>query len=514
MTSLPRLSPDTLGRLAPGLGAEVSLPAEFDRAAAPGIVHLGIGAFHRAHQAVYTERAAAHAGDERWGILGVTQRSATVREQLRPQGGLYGVLELSEGATALDLIGSVRDVAFPGEETARVLSTVAAPTTHIVSLTVTEKGYRRADGGGPNLADPALAYDLDVLAAEIDGRPSDDNEPSRSASGLLLRGLARRHRAGGTPLTVLVCDNLMDNGPTVERLVHRILEVSPAAGATSLLDWIRTSVTFPATMVDRIVPATADAHRRVAESVLGATDAGLVVAEPFTQWVIEDRFAGPRPAWEAAGATLTDHVAPYEHVKLRILNGTHSALAYGGALRGYATIAEAVADPELNDFARALIDEDAIPSLADTGDIDLEEYRESVLERFANGAIGHTTVQIAMDGSQKLPIRMLATARDRLGSGHTPFAIARAVASWMLYVHATSEGTLEVAGRTVELDDPAADRLALAARGPLDGLAARMLDQSGVFPEDLAENLVWRAAVGAAVRDLRAGAPALAGATS
>lgn len=504
MTSLPRLTPSTLDALTQhGLDAAVRPPAPLDRAVAPGIVHLGIGAFHRAHQAVYTERAAALAGDDRWGIVGVTQRSASVRDQLVPQQGLYGVLELSDEATRLDLIGAVRDVLFPAEQTPDVLASIAAPTTHVVSLTVTEKGYRRAAGGGPDLDDPALAFDLNVLAREIDGG-ADASDTSRSAVGLLLRGLVQRWQSGGQPLTVVVCDNLMDNGPQVETLVHAVVDASPAAGAEHLGAWLRASVAFPATMVDRIVPATTDAHRATAAAVLGATDAGLVVAEPFMQWVVQDRFAGPRPAWETAGAQFTENVSAYEHTKLRILNGTHSALAYLGALRGHALIADAVADPELHAFARALIDEDAVPSLGDVAEIDIEGYRESVLARFANAAIGHTTVQIAMDGSQKLPIRFLATARDRLAAGAVPQAIARAVAAWMLYVRAATAGTLEVAGRPVTLDDPLADRLSQLAAGPLESLADRLMDGSGIFPADVAEDDRFRAAVRAAVADLEA----------
>ncbi|WP_062525930.1 mannitol dehydrogenase family protein [Demequina rhizosphaerae] len=508
MTPLPRLDRRTLDSLvASGLDPAVRVPATASRDLATGIVHLGIGAFHRAHQAVFTERAAAATGDDRWGIHGVTQRSASVRDQLLPQGGLYGVLEVSDdgrgrASTVLDLVGSVRDVSYPAEDTARVLATIAAPTTHIVSLTVTEKGYRRAADGGPDLADPALAFDLGVLAHEIDGSATDDREPSRSAIGLLVRALAHRWRAGAEPLSVVVCDNLLDNGPQVEALVHALVAACPAAASSELLDWIRSSVAFPATMVDRIVPATTDAHRRVAERLLGATDAGLVVAEPFRQWVIQDRFAGPRPAWELAGATLTADVTPYEQTKLRLLNGTHSMLAYAGALRGHTMIADAVADPVLHDLARALIDEDSMPSLGPDTGIDLEAYRDSVLERFANAAIGHTTVQVAMDGSQKLPIRLLGIARDRLAAGHVPHAAARAVAAWMLYVRAASSGTLEVGGAPVALDDPAAARLGNAAAGSVDGLADRLLDSSGVFPADLAEDDRWRAAVRAGVTEL------------
>ncbi len=509
MSDLPRLSRETLVALtAQGLGPDVTAPPSPELGAGTGIVHLGLGAFTRAHQAVFTQRAAAVTGDDRWGIHGVTQRSPRVRDALVPQDGLYGVLELAGDSARIDLVGSITDVSFPGEDSTRVVEAIAAPSTHVVTLTVTEKGYRRAADGGPDFSDAGTAHDLAELARELEGHDPRAAAESRSAMGLLVRGLAQRWRGDAEPITVLCCDNLLGNGPQVERVVHGLADACMAPSAGEFLEWLGTHVTFPATMVDRIVPATSDAHRRRAEQMLGATDAGLVVAEPFMQWVIEDNFAGPRPAWELAGATLTDRVGPYEQTKLRILNGTHSALAYAGALRGHATIADALDDPALRDLARALTDEDAIPSLGDDTGIDLPEYRDSVFERFANTAIGHRTVQVAMDGSQKLPIRLLGTARARLDAGKVPAATAAAVAAWMLYVRATASGDLQVAGQAVALDDPLAEPLADAAAGPLGGLADRLLALKAVFPADLAGDDRWRAAVRAAVDDL---APVLAG---
>ncbi|MBO9556090.1 mannitol dehydrogenase family protein [Cellulomonas sp.] len=451
---------------------DVTLPALDPEDLGTGIVHLGLGAFHRAHQAVLTEDAATATGDVRWGILGVTQRSARVADQLAPQDGLYGVLTKGTTETSLRVVGTVRGVAFPGADTERVLATIAAPTTHVVTLTVTEKGYRRATGGGPDLTDPDLAADLAALASGADA-------PARSPIGLLVRGLARRHRADAGPLTVVCCDNLSDNGAVLAALVDAVLAVTP--GARPLRDWVAGSVRFPSTMVDRIVPATAPAHRAEAESLLGLVDEGLVVGEPFSQWVVEDAFAGPRPAWESAGALLTHDVVPYERAKLRILNASHSTLAYLGALRGYATIAQAVADPDLAATVRALVDDDVLPTLAAPPGMDLEQYRDDVLARFANPHTGHTTVQVAMDGSQKLPQRLLGTVRDRLAAGAVPVAAAATIAAWIAYVRAASLGELVVDGRAVALDDPMAAVLAEAARGPHDGLAERMLAVEPVF---------------------------------
>ena len=221
---------------------------------------------------------------------------------------------------------------------------------------------------------------------------------------------------------MVCCDNLADNGAVLAALVAATLDAVPHGDR--LREWVDGSVRFPGTMVDRIVPATTDAHRAEAQSLLGLSDAGLVIGEPFTQWVIQDTFAGPRPAWERVGATLTDDVAPYERAKLRVLNASHSTLAYLGALRGHATIAQAVADPALEATARALVDEDVLPTLVAPDGLDLAQYRDDVLSRFANPNTGHTTVQVAMDGSQKLPQRLLGTVRDRLDSGAVPTAAA------------------------------------------------------------------------------------------
>ncbi len=310
--------------------------------------------------------------------------------------------------------------------------------------------------------------------------------------------LRARHDAG--PLTVVCCDNLADNGAVLERLVAATLDAVP--GGDRLREWVDASVRFPGTMVDRIVPATSDAHRDEAAALLGLRDAGLVVGEPFTQWVVQDTFAGPRPAWELAGATLTADVAPYERAKLRVLNASHSTLAYLGALRGHATIADAVADPDLAGAVRALVDEDVLPTLAAPDGMDLEEYRDDVLARFANPNTGHTTVQVAMDGSQKLPQRLLGTVRDRLAAGATPSAAAVAVAAWMTYVRAATQDALEVGGRRIALDDPMASTLADAAAGPVDTLADRLLGVRAVFGQDLADSTAFRAAVRSAVADL------------
>ena len=494
--TLPRLSASTWAELAArGLPDAVRGPAVDPAALTVGQVHLGIGAFHRAHQAVCTEDAAAATGETRWGLLGVTQRSPRVAAQLGPQDGLYGVLTTAPDAPSLRVVGSVRDVAFPGTGTARVLDTVAAGTTHVVSLTVTEKGYRRAPDGGLDTAAPDVAADLGAATTEL---TRDDEAAALTPIGMLVRGLVRRYRTSRAPLTVVCCDNLTDNGTVLAGLVGQALAALP--GSDDVAAWVGSSVRFPSTMVDRIVPATTAAHHAEAAALLGLHDEGLVVGEPFFQWVVEDDFAGPRPAWERAGATLTHDVAPFERAKLRVLNATHSTLAYHGALRGHATIAEAVADPDLEALARALVDEDVLPTLQAPDGMELRAYRDEVLERFANPRTGHTTVQVAMDGSQKLPVRLLGTVADRLAAGAVPHAAAAAVAGWVAYVRAAASGDLVVGGRRVVLDDPLAALLAEAAAGP--DAVDRVLALREVFPPAVGESVAFRDAVSAALRAL------------
>lgn len=471
----------------------VSGPVVDPRGTRIGIVHLGVGAFHRAHQAVFTEDAAAAAGLDAWGILGVTQRTRRVVDQLAPQDGLYGVLTKGRGETSLRIIGSMRGVAFLREEHERVLGAIAAPTTHVVTMTVSEKGYRRTSTGAPDLADPDLAADVDALRHELAHGPS--GEPVRSPVGALARGLARRHAEHGAPLTVVCCDNMVDNGRVVAGLLDGVLDAVPGAGP--LRAWLAASVRFPVTMVDRITPATNAAHRVEAAGLLGLTDEGLVVGEPFRQWVVEDAFAGPRPPWELAGATLTGDVAPFERAKLRLLNGAHSAIAYLGALRGHRMIDEAMGDPDVVALAEQLMDE-VMPTLQSPEGLDLRQYRAEILERFANPAIGYRCLQVAGDGSQKLPIRVLGTVADRLADGVVPVGGARAMAAWAVFVARGRDRT----GRPLTLDDPLAPRLRGAAEGDDAGLAERMLEVREVFGDEVRGDPGFRVEFAAQVRDL------------
>ena len=442
-----------------------------------GIVHFGLGAFHRAHQAIYTEDAAAAAEETHWGILGVTGRSDTVVRQLQPQDGLYGVLIREAHASSLRLVGSVRDVAWPGDRSGDVVETLAAPTTHIVTLTITEQGYPLARGGGLDMGVPGVAEDRQIVANEL--RRPDAVAASRTPLGLLTRGLARRFRAGGSPLSVVSCDNLASNGAVLRTL---ILALSDGLD-DGFSAWLRSDVAFPSTMVDRITPATTAADRDEALALLGFEDQALVVAEPFAQWVIEDSFAGPRPPWELAGAIITHDVAPYETVKLRVLNTVHLLLAWTGLLCGHRTIAEAVADPRLRTIVHDAIDDDILPTLTAPQGIDLRSYCENVLERLANPALAHTTAQVGSGGSLKLPNRVVGTILDRLAAGAVPRQLAFMLAAWLVVIATSSEPGAH------GLDDPAAEELR-ARVGSLtdlsrDPLAAvqRLLSFHEVFPE-------------------------------
>ncbi|MCW3840750.1 mannitol dehydrogenase family protein [Micromonospora yasonensis] len=442
-------------------------------------MHLGIGAFHRAHQAVFTELAAAATGRDDWGITGVTQRSASVRDQLGPQDGLYSVLERGRGAAPLRVVGSVREVLVGPDDPVAVVDRIADPAVRVVTLTVTEKGYRRGATGRLDRSDPEVMADL-------------AGRPPRTAVGQLVRGLQRRLASDAGPVTLLSCDNLVGNGTVLRGLLDDFLDALPPAEVHGLADWIATSVRFPSCMVDRIVPATTAEDRAEALAVLGLEDRGVVVTEPFSQWVVEDDFAADRPAWELAGAVLTRDVAAWETVKLRMLNATHSMLAYLGALRGHETIAAALADDHLATAAAALMVEDVAPTLRVSDGLDLADYRREVLARFANPALRHRTVQVAMDGSQKLPVRLLGTIRDRLAAGAVPRYAALAVAGWMVYV---ARGR-DVRDRDLPLEDPLADRLrAAAATGDGDPrrLVSSMLDIQEIFGTDLRDHDELRA---------------------
>lgn len=480
MTVPPRLSNAALNRLP----ADIARPA-YDRADPRiGIVHLGIGAFHRAHQAIFVDERLA-AGERGWAILGASLRGEDTRDALAPQDGLYTLSERDGAGERLRVIGSVARLLVAPEAPEALLAAMSSPQVRIVSLTVTEKGYCHDPTTGDLRADhPDIVRDL-----ASPGRP-------RSAPGFLVEALARRRAAGIAPFTVLCCDNLPANG----RLVRRVVSQLAGLRDGDLERFVANEVAFPCTMVDRIVPATTPADREAVQARLGFADAWPVVTEPFRQWVIEDDFPGGRPRFEESGAELVADAEPFEKMKLRLLNGAHSALAYLGYLAGYMTVAEAIRAPGFEPFIRALMDDEVTPTLRVPAQTDLAAYKAALRQRFANPALHHRTWQIAMDGSQKLPQRLLEPIRERLASG-APFPrLALAVAAWMRFVTGIDEQ-----GQAIDVRDPLAARLrarADAAGPSADALVPALLGVREIFDTDLAADPRFVDAVRAALSTL------------
>ena len=450
-----RLNPTLLD----GLPAGVQRPRFDRRALSPGILHLGLGAFARAHLLACNDDALDAAPAAAWGVHGVSLRHADVHDALSPQRGLYTLALRDAAGQRLRVIGSLLGVSVAPQQPHLLLDGIAALSTRVVSLTVTEKGYchdpatRRL-----RLDHPDIAHDL--------AHP----DAPRSAIGFLAHGLAMRRTQGGAPLTLMSLDNLPANGDTLHGLVLAFAE----RVSSGLARWIERECTFPNSMVDRIVPRATDADRARSAAELGCDDAAAVVAEPYLAWAVEDRFASGRPDWSRGGARFVERAAPWEHLKLRMLNGAHSTIAYLGLLGGWATVDAAIAQPALLAFVDGLMRDEIAPTLAGAlPGVDLAGYRAELLARFANPALAHRTAQIAMDGSQKLPQRLLETVRDRLATGAPIDRLALALAAWLVHLRGHDDG-----GRGLALDDPLAPALrelhaaAMALPTPLARAAA------------------------------------------
>ncbi|WP_311268221.1 mannitol dehydrogenase family protein [Sphingobium sp. WCS2017Hpa-17] len=457
---MSRLSSDTLAQLP----ADVTLPT-YDRAAVTcGAVHIGIGAFHRAHQAVVFDDA-LNAGDLRWGIIAASLRSPGVRDQMQPQDGLYTMLVRDGAAEQARIIGAVQQVIVAPEDPQALLAVLASPDTHIVTLTITEKGYKLDPSSGDLIADdPQLAADLAAL------------DSPQTAPGYLVAALGRRRAAGLPPFTAISCDNLPHNGA---RLRNAVLELARCHDA-DLADWIATHGAFPETMVDRIVPATTPDDIAALAARIGVEDQAMVKTEPFLQWVIEDRFCGPRPDF-GAGVQLTQAVAPWEEAKLRLLNGAHSGIAYLGGLAAIDHVHEVLALSEARTFVEALWDE-AGTTLSPPPELDVAAYRRALMARFDNPTLRHRTRQIAMDGSQKLPQRLLAPIAARLTAGQGIDALSLAVAAWIRW-----QAGRDDLDQTHQVDDPLAAPIAvaLADAGTPKARVAAILAFDAVIPAAL-----------------------------
>ena len=449
----------------------------------PGIAHLGAGAFHRAHQALLTDRALA-AGERGWGILAANLRSPALRDALAPQDGLYTLEESGAGGRRLRVIGALRQFAVGREDSAALVRALAQPNIRIVSLTITEKGYcLDPASGGLDAAHPDVRHDL-----------ANPRNP-RGALGFIAAALQARRAAGVAPFTLLSCDNLSGNGHKLKRALARFAALS----APDFGRYVENECACPCTMVDRIAPALTPQDRARISAALGFADAAPVVAERFLQWVIEDDFPMGRPDWGAHGATLVKDAAPWEATKLRLLNGAHSALAWLGLLAGKETVAEAIADPALARFAERLMLEEAAPTLRPPPGANIPAYVEALLTRFANPFLRHRLAQIATDSSQKLPQRLLATIRDRLTAG-APFpCLALGVAAFMRFARGFDD-----AGRPLDLTDPLRDTLRQRAAAGPDALAlARALASlEAVFGADLPRDPRFMTAIATALEAL------------
>ena len=423
----------------------LSRAAGAGRPAAPvRIVHLGLGNFFRAHQAVYTDLAP---DSDRWGIAAFTGRSTRLAAELTAQGGLYTLIERGPAGDASRVVSSVSQ-ARPGADHAALLRFLMDPAVVIVTLTVTEVGYMRGGDGNLDLNHPTVQQDLQALRA-------DPTAPVSSIPARLVAGLAARRRAAAGPLTVVSCDNLFDNGAVTARIVTGFAAALDEATGDALTAWIADTVSFVTTMVDRITPATAPDDPEAAFELTGWKDAAPVVTEPFTEWVLSGDFPGGRPAWHLVGARFVDDLVPFEHRKLWLLNGAHTLLAYAGSARGHQTIAEAVADSACREWMTQWWDEASQHLSLPANEV--TTYRHDLLERFANPRIRHLLGQIASDGSQKLPVRILPVLRRERLAGRLPAGAVRVIAAWMNHLR----------GAGAPVKDAAADRVTTLARGPL-----------------------------------------------
>ncbi len=403
-----RLNNASLGKLA----GNVELPG-YDRGrVAPGIVHIGFGAFHRAHQALAIDDC-LRGGYSEWGIIAASLRSSATRDALAPQDMLYTVVLSGCNQRRHRVIGSIIDAIVAPENPNRLIDAMSDPRIRIVSLTITEKGYLRNSRGDLDLSLPELLHDFANPLAPV------------SVYGFLALALLRRKQTDTMPFTILSCDNIPANGTAVRSLlVQYVDQFIPA-----LADYVRDYVRCPSTMVDRIVPATTDEDRRLTTHEIGAVDAWPVFAEDHLSWVIEDNFSAGRPPFCTPGLELVRDVRPFELMKIRLLNGAHSAIAYSGLLLNCVTVSDAFANPLIETFAKAIWRE-AIPTLK-TSNFTLEKYVEQLAARFANTQIKHKLEQIASDGSQKLPQRILDPALELIRGGSRPVALSMCLACWI-----------------------------------------------------------------------------------
>jgi fructuronate reductase len=429
---------------------ELSRSAGAGRAAAPvRLVHLGLGNFFRAHQAWYTDRAP---DAEDWGIAAFGGRSDGLKGGLTAQDGLYTLATRAADADRFDVIASISEAYGAVDDHDAWLRHFGSPEVRAVTLTITEAGYLRSADGGLERDRPEVRADVEMLRR-------DPTAPARTAPGRLLAGVAARQRADAGPLALVPCDNLPDNGRVVGRVLRDMAEqVDPSLSA-----WIEESVSTVTTVVDRITPRTRPDDARVVTEATGRSDRAPVVTEPFSEWVLSGAFPGGRPSWEDAGATFTDDVEPFEQRKLWLLNGAHSLLAYAGSARGHATVADAIADETCRDWVEQWWDE-ASPHVHLPA-VDVAAYRAALIDRFTNPRIRHALDQIAADGTQKLPVRILPILRRERAAGRVSVGATRVLGAWVCHLR----------GLGAPVNDPLAASIVPLAAGPLPNAVRRLL---------------------------------------
>lgn len=446
------LSAETVSSLA---SDDLAVP-QYDRSRLrAGIVHLGVGGFHRAHQAMYLDRLMNAGEAHDWAIcgVGVLPHDARMRDALTAQDGLYTlVLKHPDGTLEGRVIGSIVEFLLAPDDPEAVVERMASPEIRIVSLTVTEGGYNVHPVTGEfDAEDPAVRADLEPGAVPA------------TTFGLVTEALRRRRDRGVPPFTVQSCDNIQGNGD----VAHRMFAAFARLKDPGLAAWIEEHVPFPNSMVDRITPVTTDDDRAMVAERFGVDDAWPVVAEPFTQWVVEDRFADGRPSWEKVGAQLVDDVEPYELMKLRLLNASHQALCYLGYLAGYRYAHEVCADETFVRFLRDYMAREGAPTLRPVPGVDLEEYEATLIERFANPHVRDTLARLCAESSDRIPTWLVPVIRANLASGGEVHRSAAVVAAWARYDEAVDEQ-----GEPIAIVDRLADRLkAAAARNREDPLA-------------------------------------------
>ncbi|MBU2886707.1 mannitol dehydrogenase family protein [Gilvimarinus agarilyticus] len=469
MMTQPRLNKANLTQAKAALGQPSSVGKRSDNK----IVHIGIGAFSRAHQALYTQIANDKTQDY-WSIVGVSLRSPGVRDTLKPQDYLYTIKERSLNEDNLRCISCLEDILVGSENAQAVIDQIADESTKIVTVTVTEKGYCQKN--------QRLDTSNSAVTADI------ESGSCTSLPAYLARALLARKEAGLAGITIVSCDNLPNNGEILQNVVTDFADTLQA----ELRNWIDDNVRFCSTMVDRIVPAATEQLVQEISTDIGLYDAGALLCEPYKQWVIEDNFLSSRPAWEEAGALLVKDVAAYEKLKLRMLNGCHSALAYIGSLLGDEFIHQTIARPEVEAFIARLMGSEQSKSLQVPSDIDIEQYSGAVIERFKNKYVPYRNAQVATDGSLKLPQRLLFSANDLREKNITPHCIALAVAAWLQCLVGFA------AGGSYSVSDPNLERLEAIITPHLQdstALVSAMMSQSGIFPESLQKDEVFESLV-------------------